>query len=236
MHADFSPLYLPRRHRRRLLFPPGLLALAGLLWVGCVALGPWLNELQPKRVLQLTMPIVLSQGMPKNELDLGFYMPSPAEAQVYGPWLNASFTGNLESDTREQVRVAALISTMRIHTDSGVRILFFPGSHYEQLVFVLNELAGNNIRRYWVDFHKSPWSINAIKISDKPAPISKQEFFPFCGTVSYTPPTRSPSGLQLSNEANNPRQGTLLQSEWRPTMWLLAAIAALSTWRMVRRP
>ena len=33
--------YLPRRHRRQLLFPPGLLALAGLLWLGCVALGPW---------------------------------------------------------------------------------------------------------------------------------------------------------------------------------------------------
>ena len=34
-------LYLPRRHRRQLLFPPGLLTLAGLLWLGCVALGPW---------------------------------------------------------------------------------------------------------------------------------------------------------------------------------------------------
>ena len=33
-------LYLPRRHRRQLLFPPGLLTLAGLLWLGCVALGP----------------------------------------------------------------------------------------------------------------------------------------------------------------------------------------------------
>ena len=41
--ATISPMhfYLPRRHGRQLLFPPGLLALAGLLWLGCVALGPW---------------------------------------------------------------------------------------------------------------------------------------------------------------------------------------------------
>lgn len=48
--------YLPRRHRRYLLFPPGLLALAGLLWLGCVALGPWQEALKLKSVMQLTMP------------------------------------------------------------------------------------------------------------------------------------------------------------------------------------
>ena len=35
------PFYLPRRYRRKLLFPPSLLALAGLLWLGCVAVGTW---------------------------------------------------------------------------------------------------------------------------------------------------------------------------------------------------
>ena len=36
-----APFYLPRRHRRKLLFPPGLLAMAGLLWLGRVAVGTW---------------------------------------------------------------------------------------------------------------------------------------------------------------------------------------------------
>ena len=35
--------YLPRRHRRKLLFPTGLLALAELRWLGCVAVGTWLG-------------------------------------------------------------------------------------------------------------------------------------------------------------------------------------------------
>ena len=46
--------YLPRRHCRRLLFPPGLLALAGLLWLGCVYITQNVR-LKPFPVLQLTM-------------------------------------------------------------------------------------------------------------------------------------------------------------------------------------
>lgn len=46
--------YLPRRHRRPLLFPPGLLALAELLWLGCVALGRWEPALRLHNVVQLT--------------------------------------------------------------------------------------------------------------------------------------------------------------------------------------
>ena len=48
--------HLPRRHRRRLLLPPGLLALAGLLLLGCLALRPWQERLGRKVVMQLTMP------------------------------------------------------------------------------------------------------------------------------------------------------------------------------------
>ena len=33
--------YLPRQ--RKLLFPPGLLALAELRWLGCVSVGTWLG-------------------------------------------------------------------------------------------------------------------------------------------------------------------------------------------------
>ena len=35
------PFYLLRRRHLKLLFPPGLLALAGLLWLGRVAVGTW---------------------------------------------------------------------------------------------------------------------------------------------------------------------------------------------------
>ena len=49
--------YLPRRRRRPLLFPPGLLALAGLLWLGCVQLGSNPRAIR-HAVLELPMPFL----------------------------------------------------------------------------------------------------------------------------------------------------------------------------------
>ncbi|SHK86727.1 hypothetical protein [Hymenobacter psychrotolerans] len=48
------PLHLPRR-RRPLLFPPGLLALAWLLWLGCVALPQMRGMEKPQVIMQVTM-------------------------------------------------------------------------------------------------------------------------------------------------------------------------------------
>ena len=54
--------YLPRRHRRRLLLPPGWVALAGLLLLGCLALRPWQERLKRQVVLELTMPPLNKSG------------------------------------------------------------------------------------------------------------------------------------------------------------------------------
>ncbi|OWP62965.1 hypothetical protein CDA63_11305 [Hymenobacter amundsenii] len=56
---------LPRRHRRPLLLPPGLLALAWLLWLGCVAV-PQVREGPPLKVFALFTPRPLELGWHTN--------------------------------------------------------------------------------------------------------------------------------------------------------------------------
>jgi len=231
MHAG-SSLYFPRRHRRRLLFPPGLLALAGLLLIGSVALEPWQEALRPKSVLQLTLPVVPSPGSPKEEF--GYYLPSPAEAQEMGPWLRAAFTGEPANDRREQTRVATMIRTMS--PDTGVRVSFSRASQYRHLVFVIDQLQRGNLKRYWVDMHNRPVTINALKVNYRREQKRKPSDFSFCGTASYTPPT--PFIVQAENKPNDFPWAAwlpLLKSEWRAPMWLLAAIAMLSGWHLVKR-
>jgi len=76
------PFYLPRRHRRPLLFPPGLLALTGLLWLGCVALGRWEPALRLHNVVQLTMPMLPSL----TESEAGpTVLPSLSKVRAMGP-------------------------------------------------------------------------------------------------------------------------------------------------------
>ena len=66
----------PRRTRRRLLLPPGLLALAWLLWLGCVAV-PQLRGMKRQTVMQISIPplIPLVDGLP---LDSVIYFPRPS--------------------------------------------------------------------------------------------------------------------------------------------------------------
>ncbi|MGI4736024.1 MAG: hypothetical protein ACRYG7_12685 [Janthinobacterium lividum] len=49
-------MFLPRRHYRRLLLPPGWVALGFLLLLGCLALLSHRQQLRLENVLQLTMP------------------------------------------------------------------------------------------------------------------------------------------------------------------------------------
>jgi len=155
--------HLPRRYRRPLLFPPGLLALAWLLWLGCVALGPWQEQLKLRTMLRLTMPPLPSAIPPVLPSDSIPPPPPPpyltrAELNELLPWRDAYFNGNSQSDGHEKIRITSAVHDMMSNTEigSGVRIQFMPKSYYKDLVFVINLMSQEGVRRWFLDTRQKP--------------------------------------------------------------------------------
>ena len=229
--------YLPRRHRRKLLFPPGLLALAGLLWLGCMFLYSHAEQLKQQRIIQLIMlPLDLSRPAYRGYETLWpTLLSSPAKIAAYRPWKNGRFIGNSRADTYERGRLSKIVHTMMTDTmrDGGVRICFSSTAHYKDLVFILDLMNRENVKKYWLDMHHKPTAFYAYTTISEAGP------YPICGIrpFHYIPPPTS-FWVDFDNCAVNFWQFTwlkpLTQSEWRPSIYLFAAIALLSTWRMVR--
>ncbi|AWM31322.1 hypothetical protein [Hymenobacter nivis] len=232
-------LYLPRRHRRPLLFPPGLLALAGLLWLGCVALGPWQERLKVPSVIQLTMfPLHVS---PNSFWAGNPLLLSVQKRNVFRPWRNALFTGNSQTDSTEQIFVIKQVRYILADSshDGGVRIRFAPTARYKELVFIFDLMNRENVRQYWLDVVHTPAILYAFTKKYKPV---KYEHFPclLCNDVipyAPPPPTPAPFWVRFDNWVTDFWHLTwlrpLLQPEWRASVWLLAAIVALGGWRVV---
>ncbi len=237
--------YLPRRHRRQLLFPPGLLALAGLLWLGCVVVGKHSDRLKLRSVMQFTMPpLQITPDSPFYGLGSPVCM-SARKLESFRPWLTACFTGSATHDLRTQKR---LIRNVRgIIADSGhaggVRIAFAPSAHYKNLVFALDLMNREKVKQYWLDFKHQPATLYAY--TEIRRPLSQGGIAELtCGTPSrvrlYQPPP-TPLGVQFDDWATDfwqlkwlrfPQE--LKQPEWRASVWLFAAIASLSCWRIIR--
>jgi len=84
-------MLIPRRVRRRLLLPPGWVALGFLLLLGCQALRPWQRQLRPMRVMTLTMPALrISELAPWNK----FVYQLPRQLNLLRPWHDVEFQGN----------------------------------------------------------------------------------------------------------------------------------------------
>ena len=136
--------YLPRRHRRKLLFPPGLLALAGLLWLGCVALS---GNVRLKRysVLQLTVPIL---HKPSDENDSRFWF-SPQALDSMRRWQTFRLTGFSFADTIAVSHILMSLSVLHSAADStGVKIVFGESSKYTDFICLLNAAERFGIRKY----------------------------------------------------------------------------------------
>ena len=110
-------LYMPRRHRRKLLLPPGLLALAFLLLVGCGVLAPIVKE-RTKAVLQATFP--------NSHSTANIYSPTTKQLEDRRSWVDFKITGNKLFDRynwqQAQQRVKASVNNP--DTLKGTRISF----------------------------------------------------------------------------------------------------------------
>ncbi|MDB5269123.1 MAG: hypothetical protein JWP58_2163 [Hymenobacter sp.] len=224
-------LYLPRRHRRMLLFPPGLLALAGLLWLGTVAIGPWRAQLQPRHVIQLSMPPrPLSDTIYQSIRSIPFLY-----SQLFGlyNWQHVEFSGNSAHDSISMRAIARAIKTMRDDTvaNCGVRVQIRPSTRYKELVSLLDLMSEYNIQKYLLDTYHGPTVLYVLVDSYVPQPVDSSPPYISCGTSAYTlRPTPPPPQQFFADKWLQP----LRQSEWRASVWLLAGIVALGGWRVVR--
>lgn len=233
--------FLPRRHRRKLLFPPGLLALAGLLWLGCIALGAHPEQLKQRRVMQLTMvPLNLSRSYYRGYESLWTtILSSPAKIAAFRPWRDIRFIGNLQTDKLEQAHMAGAVLAILSDTlhDGGVRVRFASASRYENLVFALDLMNRASITKYWLDIQHGPATLYTITNAYAPSDSLECEGVgPLNIIIENTPPI--PLRTQVYEWIASFWQFTwlkpLAQPEWRPSMYLFAVIALLSSWRMVR--
>ncbi len=233
--------HLPRRHRRPLLFPPGLLALAGLLWLGCLVLSRWQKSLKPRYALQLTMPVLRPVDYLPDTPTVRWYLPTVAEAQVMRPWQDAFFTGVHTTDAIEQRRVATLAQAIATDTlqANGIRVRFAQKSHYEQFIFLLNLMKKEGLRKYWVDFYHSPTTFYVL--TDAYAPASASDIIPIVCTYSLYRAPLVPAPVSLWTQIKTwtadlwtfNRLHPFLQPEWRVSVWVLGVILTLNGWRLV---
>jgi hypothetical protein len=190
-------LYLPRRHCRPLLFPPGLLALAWLLWLGCAAL-PQMRGMQPR---QGAMSLFI---YPANYC-VGFdFLPCtdrpmppllspvcyPSERlETFRCWQDVVFTGSLWVDyfSYQQLQLALqrVQNTQNFHLNImiGLRVHFSSKATYSSLVYSLDALKRYEAGNYWLDIYRRPTTLyvfisnpsdNYMRWAKQPSPCSRQ--------------------------------------------------------------
>ena len=220
-------MYLPRRHSRRLLLPPGWVALGFLLLLGCQALLTHRRQMRLPNVMQLQMlPWKPSKGDTWSVPVYG----SKVELNNFRPWRDAEFTGAPINDFANAAFTETAIKAIKADTSQagGVRIRFGQHAAYSNLIRVLDMMNYLNQKRYWLDIRHNPTTLYAI--TNKPLPASAYVSVFVCGTPnyieSYTIPPVEPVFWQ--------RLMDLWHRDWRPSAMLFAVIVSLSCYQVAR--
>jgi hypothetical protein len=237
-----NTLHLPRRHRRPLLFPPGLLALAWLLWLGCVALPQMRGMERPEYVMQMTVPPPV-QGI--NEMiplpvkgALFWEEPymAPLEVAAFRPWQDVHFTGNLWNDYFSLQQAHTTVKQLQADPDHdrGLRIKFEPQATYSTLVQMFDLSNVMDVKRYWLDIRHSPTTLYMFT-TEPPLFVEDVESMDGCllcnDVIPYTPkPTLQENLVQFFAPLSH-----LFQHDWRNSTLLLLLMALLSAVRLGRR-
>lgn len=222
-----------RRHSRRLLLPPGWVALGFLLLLGCQALLANRRQMQRYGVMQLAMPALKPNKefiywMRQHKQSYTDYSQlSVKELNKLRPWHDAEFTGIPFLDFFNEQITQDEIEAMQANScqAGGVRIRFSKQATYENLVDALDIMNITNQAKYWLDIIHKPVTLYAI--TDKSSPhYSSRLTAPPCGGMSYY--------LPLTKCTLRQNFASLWQQPWQPVTLLIASIAALSLYRLAR--
>lgn len=220
-------LPLPRRQRRRLLLPPGLLALAWLLWLGCVAV-PQLRGVRVQHVMEVTFTPLRPDPALQDEITHS----SPATIAAFRPWQTFAVTGNLLEDyfaLRNAQAVFRRLETAPNH-DRGIQVRIGQEASYSSLVQLLDWCNVYGMKKYWVDLRHEPTTFYTFTTKSKPITNIRPHSPPnliMCGTVvEFDNKRESPSWLEAKLQ--------LWNSDWRNSTLLLLLLGAVSAYRLGR--
>ncbi|WP_460620901.1 hypothetical protein [Hymenobacter tenuis] len=164
---------LPRRHHRHLLLPPGLVALAWLLLLGCLAL----PSIIPR---QAVMEIRLFNPKGPQGCLVGF--PTPQQIDKWGPWQNITVSSNEWAgyfDMR-MVESVCLFIKEDIPEQRALRVYFDESTSYNTLIQLLDIPIRMGIHKHWLDLRRPPFTFNLLG-NDPPIP---PHYSFICGTTS----------------------------------------------------
>lgn len=187
-------MHIPRRHSRRLLLPPGWVALGFLLLLGYQALLAHRRQMLQERVLSLVMPFYSEKQANKyktlEHYGIGAY--KPLASLLSAPhWRIINLAGKPLNDFFATAATETAVQALKNDTSSaGIHVAFTVGATYCNLVQLLNVMQRQKDEKYWLDIHENTpvlYSIGkAIKskpVTKKRTPVSYQR--DFCGTRDY---------------------------------------------------
>ncbi|RZJ90093.1 MAG: hypothetical protein EOO60_09330 [Hymenobacter sp.] len=231
-----------RRVRRRLLLPPGWVALGFLLLLGCQALRPWQGQLRQWTMIQLTMPPLTISSFAGEKPGLYARVTNQSRWQLnrFRPWYDIKFKGQALPDSQSAAATEAAIRKIIADTKyaGGVRVRFLPGATYANLVRVLDIMKYTGQRKYWLDTRYQPVTLYAItdnvSVTAKTAAVRLTVIgCLLCGDVLRSSPTPiAHQSRQLLADFWQEIVG-LLERVWRQPLLLLLVISGLSLWRLL---
>jgi hypothetical protein len=227
-------MLVPRRVRRRLLLPPGWVALGFLLLLGCQALQPWRRRLKQWNVIQLTMPPLKIKLEDVQQYGREYFMPYMAlgELNKTRPWHNAEFTGKLLPDFFSAATTESAIQKIIADTSQagGVRIRFLPGATYANLVKVLDIMNYTNQKKYFLDIHHRPTTLYAI--TDGPQLHVLKSSFIGGSCFIFLPPTPVKPSFKRLLASFEQEVIVLKNQSWRLPIMLLILLSGLNLWQL----
>jgi len=231
-------MFLPRRCYRRLLLPPGWLALGFLLLLGCLALMSHERQLSVETILQLTMPLSKKKVEERRRAGEPYYQlfSNPLDSlNTTTHWYNVNFDGAALNDFINKAAVETVVPAMKADTShaKGVRIYFRQGATYGNLVSLVDLMNRLRYRYYWFDIEHHPTTFYVV--NNQAARRRESAEIPrvgccMCMTELDKVSGPLPSFLQIAQQALS----SLWQQGWRPSALLLAVISSLSIYQLSR--
>lgn len=223
-----------RRRLRRLLLPPGWVALGFLLLMGCWQVKSWERQLQPMRVLHLTMPALKFSQEDLQRFGRAYAIPykSLDELDTLTNWRIVDFQANELNDflSAATIESALIIGQLAKHKADGVRIRFRDNAMYANLVTALNIVNAAGQKRYFLDIRYQPMTLYVI--SDGVIPTDQRLVYqPFESRFSMQLPEPK---IEKSKENSAQQLANLKKIKWSSSASLLALICSLSLWRLLR--
>jgi hypothetical protein len=229
-------MYAFRRHSRRLLLPPGWVALGFLLLLGCQALLAHRRQVQQYGVMQLMMPAIKQDTAMARFITKDYDMPYRllSELDAARKWHTVDYWGRFLTDADNARYIKAAVQLIKADSahDGGVRIRLHEHATYANLVEVLGIMNICKQPRYFLDIRHQPTTLYAI--TNKYVPVKTSNYSLVGGCVLYddvfipTPPVPTWEQI-LSRDISS-----LWQKAWRLPTSLFIVLIALSFYRLAR--